>query len=343
MDWFANKFVINTSHGNTETGDLFYSQEISWSVLKDFLLKCFCAIVLFITAVISLVIHFYTKHKVADARKEAGKLIRMYMDTENADAEALFTSRYEEIGTEMERVKNTMQRHEQILKEESRRKGDLLTYLAHDLKTPLTSVMGYLSLLREAPDMPEEQKERYVGIAFDKACRLESLLNEFFEITRYNLQEIPLEKETIDLYYMLVQMMDEFYPILSAHGNTAILHADENLRLYGDPEKLARVFNNILKNAVAYSYPDTAIEITARETDEAVEISFANKGKTIPKQKLESIFEKFFRLDEARGSNTGGAGLGLAIAKEIVEQHGGCLRAESKEELTVFCVSLPLH
>lgn len=343
LDWFANKFVINTSHGNTETGDLFYSQEISWSVLKDFLLKCFCAIVLFITAVISLVIHFYTKHKVADARKEAGKLIRMYMDTENADAEALFTSRYEEIGTEMERVKNTMQRHEQILKEESRRKSDLLTYLAHDLKTPLTSVMGYLSLLREAPDMPEEQKERYVGIAFDKACRLESLLNEFFEITRYNLQEIPLEKETIDLYYMLVQMMDEFYPILSAHGNTAILHADENLRLYGDPEKLARVFNNILKNAVAYSYPDTAIEITARETDEAVEISFANKGKTIPKQKLESIFEKFFRLDEARGSNTGGAGLGLAIAKEIVEQHGGCLRAESKEELTVFCVSLPLH
>ena len=343
LDWFANKFVINTSHGNTETGDLFYRQEISWSVLKDFLLKCFCAIVLFITAVISLVIHFYTKHKVADARKEAGKLIRMYMDTENADAEALFTSRYEEIGTEMERVKNTMQRHEQILKEESRRKGDLLTYLAHDLKTPLTSVMGYLSLLREAPDMPEEQKERYVGIAFDKACRLESLLNEFFEITRYNLQEIPLEKETIDLYYMLVQMMDEFYPILSAHGNTAILHADENLRLYGDPEKLARVFNNILKNAVAYSYPDTAIEITARETDEAVEISFANKGKTIPKQKLESIFEKFFRLDEARGSNTGGAGLGLAIAKEIVEQHGGCLRAESKEELTVFCVSLPLH
>lgn len=191
--------------------------------------------------------------------------------------------------------------------------------------------------------MPEEQKERYVGIAFDKACRLENLLNEFFEITRYNLQEIPLEKETIDLYYMLVQMMDEFYPILSAHGNTANLHADENLRLYGDPEKLARVFNNILKNAVAYSYPDTAIEITARETDEAVEISFANKGKTIPKQKLESIFEKFFRLDEARGSNTGGAGLGLAIAKEIVEQHGGCLRAESKEELTVFCVSLPLH
>ena len=182
-----------------------------------------------------------------------------------------------------------------------------------------------------------------MGIAFDKACRLESLLNEFFEITRYNLQEIPLEKETIDLYYMLVQMMDEFYPILTAHGNTAELRADEELKLYGDSEKLARVFNNILKNAVAYSYPDTVIRITAREAGENMEISFANRGKTIPKQKLESIFEKFFRLDEARGSNTGGAGLGLAIAKEIVEQHGGTLRAESKDELTVFYVSLPLR
>lgn len=341
LDWFARKFLVTTTLENTDSGMSYVNQDISWSVLKDFLLKCFCAIVLFMAAVIYSVVHFYTRKKVKAAANEAGKLIHTYMDTENAKAEVIFSPPYGEIGTEMERVKTVMERHEQILKEESRRKSDLLTYLAHDLKTPLTSVMGYLSLLDEAPDMPEEQKEKYVGIAFDKACRLESLLNEFFEITRYNLQEIPLEKETIDLYYMLLQMMDEFYPILSAHGNTASLHADEDLKLYGDPEKLARVFNNILKNAVAYSYPDTAIEISAKETDESVEISIGNKGKTIPAQKLKSIFEKFFRLDEARGSNTGGAGLGLAIAKEIVEQHGGTLRAESKEELTVFYVLLP--
>lgn len=94
-----------------------------------------------------------------------------------------------------------MQRHEQILKEEASRKNDLITYLAHDLKTPLTSVIGYLSLMDEAPDMPEAQKARYVHITLDKACRLEKLINEFFEITRYNLQQIILEKETIDLYY----------------------------------------------------------------------------------------------------------------------------------------------
>ena len=343
LDWIADKFVSTSVQTNTTTGAEFYKQEISWFAVKDFLLKCFCIVSLFISAVIYFTIHFYTKRKVADTEKEAGKLIRRYMDTENARAEDVFAQQYAEIGTEMERVKSVMRHHEQVLKEENRRKSDLLTYLAHDLKTPLTSVMGYLSPLNEAPDMPEAQKEKYVGIAFDKACRLESLLNEFFEITRYNLQEIPLEKETIDLYYMLVQMMDEFYPILTAHGNTAELRADEELKLYGDSEKLARVFNNILKNAVAYSYPDTVIRITAREAGENMEISFANRGKTIPKQKLESIFEKFFRLDEARGSNTGGAGLGLAIAKEIVEQHGGTLRAESKDELTVFYVSLPLR
>ena len=87
-----------------------------------------------------------------------------------------------------------------------RRRIDLVTYLAHDLKTPLTSVIGYLSLLDEAPDMPPEQKAKYTHIALDKANRLERLVNEFFEITRYNLQQIKLEKERIDLYYMLVQM-----------------------------------------------------------------------------------------------------------------------------------------
>ena len=116
----------------------------------------------------------------------------------------------------------------------------------------------------------------------------------FFEITRYNLQQIILEKEMVDLYYMLIQMSDEFYPILASHGNTITLHAQEDLTVYADPTKLARVFNNILKNAIAYSYPNTDIQITAVKTEEEIRISVCNHGKTIPQQRLESIFEKFF-------------------------------------------------
>lgn len=235
-----------------------------------------------------------------------------------------------------------MLRSEQALRNEAAQKNDLVTYLAHDLKTPLTSVIGYLSLLDEASDMPPAQKAKYTHIALDKAYRLERLVNEFFEITRYNLQQIKLEKEQIDLYYMLVQMVDEFYPILSAKGNTAILHADEDLTLCGDPMKLARVFNNILKNAAAYSFPNSEIVISARQQNDQMVISFENQGPTIPAESLSMIFERFYRMDAARNSDAGGAGLGLAIAKEIVTLHGGTITAESYENSTVFTVSLPV-
>jgi len=187
-----------------------------------------------------------------------------------------------------------------------------------------------------------EQKSKYVHIALDKAQRLEKLINEFFEITRYNLQQIVLEKENIDLYYMLVQMTDEFYPVLSAHENTIKLVANEDLTIYGDSIKLARVFNNILKNAITYSEPGTEIIIRAKAIDTTVKITFCNRGKTIPALKLDAIFEKFFRLDETRATNTGGAGLGLAIAKEIVALHGGSITAESEDEVISFSVYLPI-
>ena len=219
--------------------------------------------------------------------------------------------------------------------------------LAHDIRTPLTSVIGYLSLLEEAPDMPEEQKAKYVHITLEKSNRLEQLINEFFEITRYNIQEIVLEKEKIDLYYMLLQMIEEFYPVLEEKGNKAVLHSDENVTVSGDPVKLARVFNNILKNAVAYSYPHTQIDILVQEIPPSEEsageiiIRFRNQGKTIPKEKLTAIFDKFYRMDEARNSDTGGAGLGLAIAKEIVTIHGGRIFAESEKGQITFQVELP--
>lgn len=241
----------------------------------------------------------------------------------------------------IKQIKQTLREREMAARQAEQRKNDLVIYLAHDIRTPLTSVIGYLSLLDEASDMPPEQQAKYTHIALEKAYRLEKLVNEFFEITRYNFQQIEPQKETIDLYYMLVQLKDEFYPILSAKGNTAILRADESLTVRGDPESLARVFNNILKNAAAYSDPNTPIIISANEETDCVNITVQNRGPTIPAHKLTSIFEKFCRLDEARTSSTGGAGLGLAIAKEIVEAHCGTITAQSKDGVTTFSVTLP--
>ncbi len=239
-------------------------------------------------------------------------------------------------------VQQTLQTRERATREAEQRKNDMVMYLAHDIKTPLTSVIGYLSLLSEAPEMPAEQRAKYIGITLDKAQRLEQLIDEFFEITRYNFQQQQLTLETINLYYMLVQLTDEFYPLLQAHGNTIKLQAPTELTVYGDADKLARVFNNILKNAVAYSYPNTPICITAKIEEQNLEINFMNQGQTIRPQKLQSIFEKFFRLDSARASNTGGAGLGLAIAQEIVHLHGGEITASSADEITCFSVRLPV-
>ena len=239
-------------------------------------------------------------------------------------------------------VQQTLQNRERATREAEQRKNDMVMYLAHDIKTPLTSVIGYLSLLSEAPEMPAEQRAKYIGITLDKAQRLEQLIDEFFEITRYNFQQQQLTLETINLYYMLVQLTDEFYPLLQAHGNTIKLQAPTELTVYGDADKLARVFNNILKNAVAYSYPNTPICITAKIEEQNLEINFLNQGQTIRPQKLQSIFEKFFRLDSARASNTGGAGLGLAIAQEIVHLHGGEITATSADEITCFSVRLPV-
>lgn len=135
---------------------------------------------------------------------------------------------------------------------------------------------------------------------------------------------------------------DEFYSMLTPRGNAVAIDVPEDLLLGGDADKLARVFNNILKNAIAYSYENSTIDITGFKQDENIIITFTNQGIPIPPKKLETIFDKFYRLDSARSTNTGGAGLGLAIAKEIVYAHGGTITAESSPEHTIFTVKLPL-
>lgn len=237
--------------------------------------------------------------------------------------------------------KNVLEKRERDARQAEQRKNDLVVYLAHDIRTPLTSVIDYLDLMNEAPDLPVEQRAKYLSITLNKAYRLEQLINEFFEITRFNLQSIPLAKENLHLSYMLQQMAEEFYPILSPAGKSVHVNVPEDLILPGDPDKLARVFNNILKNAAAYSYPDTVIEIRAWQKAAQVHITFTNQGPVIPPENLNSIFEKFFRLDSARSTSTGGAGLGLAIAKEIVTAHQGTISASSDQNGTVFSISLP--
>lgn len=346
-EWIERNFIYTEWMAvGDATADGYYTNTINWMNLKQTLFLALLILVAVVVLLVRVVSILYGARQAREAVQNAGRMIDDYM---RHDREALevFPKGYEDISVRIVEIKADMQRNEQMLREEASRKNDLITYLAHDLKTPLTSVIGYLSLLDEAQDMPAAQRAKYVHITLDKALRLEKLINEFFEITRYNLQTIALEKETVNLSFMLEQMTDEFYPLLSAHGNTIRLEIEpvpsgDPITLYADGEKLARVFNNILKNAIAYSYPGTAIAVECRTVGDYVRIVFSNRGRTIPPHKLDAIFEKFFRLDDARATNTGGAGLGLAIAKEIVTLHNGTITAQSEDEVTSFQVELPL-
>ncbi len=260
---------------------------------------------------------------------------------EESDDEITLSPELDFMENKLNQIKNNLEKQKKAALDAEQRKNELVVYLAHDIKTPLTSVIGYLSLLDEAPDMPPEQKAKYVGVTLEKAYRLEQLINEFFEITRFNLQTIVLNKEKINLLFMLQQMAEEFFPMLTPQGKQMSVNVPDGLTLWGDADKLARVFNNILKNAIAYSYENSVIDISAQQQDKDMIITFTNQGNPIPREKLETIFEKFFRLDTSRSTNTGGAGLGLAIAKEIVNAHGGNIFVQSNTEKTDFTVLLP--
>ena len=232
---------------------------------------------------------------------------------------------------------------ERSSKEAEQRKGDLVAFLAHDLKTPLTSVVGYLTLLHDDPGLDPEQRAKFTGIALDKALRLEELLGEFFDISKMDLDSGAGEKVPIQLSMLLEQLADEFYPLFADKNLTCAPNIQPHLVVQGDPDKLARVFDNVLRNAVSYSIPGGTVDVLAKAVGSRAEITIQDEGLEIPEGELANIFEKFYRRDAARSTRTGGAGLGLAIAKEIVELHGGTIRCENNGKLTSFIISLPLY
>ena len=243
-----------------------------------------------------------------------------------------------EVQDELNAIRQQALRSTQAAKEAEQRKNDLVVYLAHDLKTPLTSVIGYLTLLRDEPQISPELRAHYVNIALDKAERLEDLVNEFFDITRFNLSHLELERRSTNLTRMLEQVASEFEPIFREKNLVCHLELPKEMNYNCDSDKLARVFDNLLRNAFHYSFPNTTVEILGSQGEEGITLVFANQGNTIPAAKLERIFDQFFRLDSSRASRTGGAGLGLAIAKEIVELHGGTINAASENNRIVFTV-----
>ena len=247
-----------------------------------------------------------------------------------------------DIQNELNLAREQALRNIAVANEAVQRKNDLIMYLAHDLKTPLASVIGYLNLLHDEKEISEELREKYLSISLEKAERLEDLINEFFEIARFNLSHITLQYSRINLTRLLEQLIYEFQPMLKEKNLHCHLNIADDTMLRCDADKIQRVFDNLLRNAVLYSFENGDIMITVTQQNNGLLLQFVNFGDTIPQENLERIFEQFYRLDAARSTKSGGAGLGLAIAKQIVELHGGTITAKSRQERIEFEVFLPV-
>lgn len=296
--------------------------------------------ILIIWVIGTLVLLYRLLKKVFGYIDEVGKATE---DLVNKDVEYIeLPDELEEIQKRMNHLKRESEKNEKLAKENEEKKDELIVYLAHDIKTPLTSMIGYLSILDEIDDMPKKKQKNYISIALDKSYRLEDLINELFDVARFNSEKIVLEKEELNLNLMLEQIIDDFYPTLREVNKSIKLNYDEPISINSDSDKLSRVFNNLIKNAISYSKEESEIVINLKKDNNNAIVEVINKGRQISKEKLSKIFEKFYRLDSARTSRTGGSGLGLAIAKDIIELHNGTIIAESNEEETTFRVTLPL-
>ena len=228
-------------------------------------------------------------------------------------------------------------------KESEKTKNELITNIAHDLRTPLTSIIGYLEILVNNKDLSEEKKKDYISIAYEKSKKLELLIEDLFSFTKMNYgDELVVNKERIDIIELLNQLVSELYPLFENSGLEYSIQSNVNsLMLNVDPKLIVRLFENLINNAIKYGKDGKNIIIKIKNNEELsiVDISVINFGKLIPEKSLKKIFEKFYRVDDSRTSTTGGTGLGLAIAKSIVELHDGEINVKSDTDGTEFKVT----
>ncbi|MBL4932556.1 HAMP domain-containing protein [Clostridium sp. YIM B02565] len=220
-------------------------------------------------------------------------------------------------------------------------KNDLVTNVSHDLRTPLTSVMGYLGLVKEGKYESEEQMHEYLNIAFSKAERLKILIEDLFEFTKLTNEGIKLNPIDVNIVEFLSQITDEMMPLFEENElNVIQSYPNEKIMVSLDPDKMVRVLENLLTNAIKYSFKNSDVKVSIWRIKDKVFISVKNKGDRIDREKLNQIFERFYRMDEARTSTTSGSGLGLAIAKNIVYMHEGEIWAESLGDNISFIIRL---
>ncbi|MDE6850885.1 MAG: HAMP domain-containing histidine kinase, partial [Lachnospiraceae bacterium] len=235
--------------------------------------------------------------------------------------------RQDELGEIVKRV-NEMQEQLYAMMDVERKalqdNKNLITSVAHDLRTPVTSIMGYLELAMDMEHHELQERQQFAAIALQKAVRLERLIQDLFSYTKLMNGEITLHRSEIDLIQLVSQMVEEFYPIFQDHDLECIYHSDISSQIMVlDGEMIARAVQNLLSNAAKYGKDGKQITVSIHKLEKEIQICVTNFGQIIPEESLSSIFKRFYRVEESRSTDTGGTGLGLNIAYEIIQLHGG--------------------
>ena len=251
-----------------------------------------------------------------------------------------FSSMAESLNKMVEEIRKLMDKE----RESERTKNELITNVAHDLRTPLTSIIGYLELLSGNVQLPPEMQKKYIDIAYSKSRRLEKLIEDLFGFTKMNYGKIAMHVSQVDIVKLLGQLLEEFYPNFADKGLSYELQSNVPAKIItADGNLLARLFDNLINNAIKYGAEGKRIIVKINAEDETVQISVTNYGYVIPAEELPLIFEKFYRVEQSRSTHTGGTGLGLAIVKNIVDMHGGTISVKSDLDATVFTVVLQVN
>ena len=240
---------------------------------------------------------------------------------------------------ESEKLKEKERAALDIERNAERQKNELITNVAHYLRTPLTTIVGYLELIKDDTALSKEDVHKYSGIAYEKSIRLQEMMDDLFEFTKLDNADIKLNKSMINLSGLIMQMTDEFYPSFKDCNITTIVDLpEENIYVQGDGQLLARVFDNLISNALKYGYHNTDLKIEVSGDEKYATVKVINHGDTIAPEDIPLLFNKFFRTYSSRNSKTGGTGLGLAITKNIVDLHHGDISVTSDDQITTFIV-----
>lgn len=302
-------------------------------------------ITVFIVGIILFTLYFLLlTRKLKRDLKEIARGIQSV--TEQEEAYPIQIDRQDEIGMLADAVNDMtvkMHRLMRIERDKEQTKKDLIASVAHDLRTPLTSVIGYLELASAADKYDEEKRQKFVEIATDKAHRLSNLTEDLFSYTKLASGEISVKRSEIDVVQLVCQMIEEFFPLFEEEKLECVYHSNiSSCILQVDGELIARAVQNLLSNAIKYGRDGKQILLDVEKSPGQLLIMVTNFGKIIPKESLELIFEKFYRVEESRSTETGGSGLGLNIVREIAVLHGGKVEVESGIQGTRFRMYLPV-